>query len=52
MCAGRLVEGTVERAEQLVLDDDHVAQGFVLLCKSMPRSDLVIITHQEPELGL
>jgi ferredoxin len=52
MCAGRLLEGTVERAEQIVLTDEQIADGFVLLCKSRPRSDLVIVTHQEPELGL
>lgn len=52
MCVGRLVEGQVERAEQLILTEEHVAQGFVLMCKSRPRSDLVVITHQEPELGL
>jgi hypothetical protein len=38
--------------EQLVLTDDQVAKGFALLCQSRPRSDLVIITHQDTELGL
>jgi 2Fe-2S type ferredoxin len=51
-CTGRLVEGTVERADQLVLTDEQIGKGFLLLCKSRPRSDLVIITHQESELGL
>jgi len=52
MCVGRLLEGTVDRAEQLILTDEQIAEGFVLLCKSRPRTDLVIVTHQEPELGL
>ncbi len=52
MCAGKIVEGKVERAEQLVLTDEHIAQGFAVLCKTMPRSDLTIITHQDSELGI
>ena len=52
MCVGKLVEGKVERADQLILTDEQIEQGFVLLCKSMPRSDLTIITHQETEFGV
>src|SRR6185437_5322814 len=52
MCAGKVVEGKVERAEQLVLTDEQIAQGFAVLCKTMPRSDLTIISHQDSELGV
>jgi len=52
MCCGKLVEGEVDRAEQLILSEEQIASGFVLLCKSRPRSDLRIITHQDTELGL
>ncbi len=52
LCCGRLVEGTVDQSTQLGLRDDQLKDGFVLLCKSMPRSSLSILTHQEPELGL
>jgi ferredoxin len=51
-CTGRLVEGVVDRAEQMHLTDEQIAQGFVVLCKTRPRSDLVILTHQELELGV
>lgn len=51
-CSGRVVEGRVEHVDQLVLRDDQIASGFALLCKSRPRSDVVILTHQESELGL
>ena len=52
LCCGKLVEGKVDRAEQLILTEEQIADGFVLLCKSRPRSDLRIITHQDTELGL
>jgi ferredoxin len=51
-CTGRIVEGTVDRADQLILTDEQIDEGFILLCKSRPRSDLVIVTHQESELGI
>ncbi len=52
MCTGRVVEGTVDRADQIILTDEQMAQGFTVLCKTRPRSDVVIVTHQEQELGL
>jgi ferredoxin len=51
-CTGRLVEGEVDRAEQIILSDEQMAAGFVVLCKTRPRSDLVLTTHQELELGI
>lgn len=52
MCAGKLVEGAVERLPQQVLSEQQVAEGFTLLCRSRPRADCVIVTHQEHDLGL
>jgi 2Fe-2S type ferredoxin len=51
-CTGRIVEGEVDRADQIILSEEQMAQGFTVLCKTRPRSDLVIVTHQELELGL
>ena len=51
MCSGRLAEGTIRRGTELALTDGHVKKGFVLLCQARPRSDVVIVTHQETELG-
>jgi ferredoxin len=51
-CSGRVVEGEVDRAEQLALTPEQMAEGFIVLCKTRPRSDLLIVTHQELELGL
>ncbi len=51
-CSGRVVEGQVERDDQVILSQELIDQGFTVLCRTRPRSDVVIVTHQEPELGL
>jgi ferredoxin len=48
-CVSRLLEGEVEQ-EHIFLKPKEIAAGFILTCKSYPRSDCVILTHQEDEL--
>jgi ferredoxin len=50
-CTGKLVSGSVDQSEQSYLDDELVAQGYVLICVSHPTSDCTIATHKEEEVA-
>ncbi|CAN6332901.1 unnamed protein product [Urochloa humidicola] len=49
-CAGKMSAGEVDQSEGSFLDENQMAQGYLLTCISYPKADCVIHTHKEEEL--
>ncbi len=49
-CSGKTISGTTEMAEQYVLEEEHQARGFVLLCCTSVSSDAVFESHQQDNI--
>jgi ring-1,2-phenylacetyl-CoA epoxidase subunit PaaE len=44
-CRAKVLEGKVEMAMNYSLTDDEVADGYVLTCQAMPRSERVVVSY-------
>lgn len=44
-CMARIIEGTAEMEMCYALDEDEIAEGFVLTCQAHPTSDVLEITY-------
>lgn len=49
-CTVKMLEGEVDQSEGSYLSDEQIAQGYVLICISYPRSNCAFETHKEEEV--
>ena len=45
-CMARLVEGSARMVNNDALDDDEVAEGWVLTCQALPTSRIVRVVYE------
>ena len=44
-CACRLLDGEVDLLHNEVLEDEDFAEGYILACQAMPRTETVAVTY-------
>ena len=51
-CSAKIISGSVDMAEQYVLEEEEVDKGFLLLCCTSPTSNAVLLSHQEDNINI
>ena len=46
-CRGRLLSGKVTLIENMILDDGELADGYILVCQSLPLSDAIEVELED-----
>ncbi len=49
-CLGKVINGSIDQPDQTFLDEEQMANGFVLTCVAYPTSNTTIETHEEENL--
>jgi ferredoxin len=42
ICESKLISGTVDQSEQMILSEKRIAEGYVVTCVAKPTSDCVL----------
>lgn len=49
-CTVKMIEGTVDQSEGSYLNEEQIAQGYVLICIAHPQANCVFETHKQEEV--
>jgi ferredoxin len=49
-CLAKIISGEVDQSEQKFLKPSEIEAGYTVTCVAYPRSDCVLVTHQEQVL--
>ena len=49
-CLGKVIKGSIDQPDQTFLDEEQIANGFVLTCVAYPTANTTIETHEEENL--
>jgi ferredoxin len=50
VCAGKLIEGSVDQDDQMFLDQYQIDAGYILTCVAKPTSDCTIETDRQADV--
>lgn len=49
-CLGKVTSGSIDQPDQTFLDEEQMANGYVLTCVAYPTANTTIETHEEENL--